>query len=114
MSKPGEIVVNEHGGAQSKLHGSPRLIPPEALLRLNEVVGYGALRYAENNWRRIPFEEHLSHALEHLFLLMNGDASDDHLGHALTRLAFAVAMEPPEPFDFKEWRPLRQEKKPQP
>lgn len=105
--KPGEIVVNEQGGAQSKLHGSPRLIPPEALLRLNAVVGEGAVKYAENNWRRIPFEEHISHALEHLFLYMDGQRDEDHIGHALCRLAFAAATEPAEGFDFKEWRPLK-------
>lgn len=104
--KPGDLIVNENGGAQSAIHGAPHLIPAEALLRLNEVVGYGAKRYAANNWRKIPFEEHISHALEHLFLMMNGDTSDDHLGHALTRLAFAAATEPADGFDFKAWRPL--------
>lgn len=102
----GDLVVNEHGGAQSQLEGAPYLIPAEALLRLSEVVSLGAKRYAQNNWRRIPFEDHISHALEHIFLLMNGDTNDDHLGHALCRLAFAVATEPPEGYDFKCWRAL--------
>jgi hypothetical protein len=105
MSKDAEIVVNEHGGAQSKLNGSPRLIPPEALLSLSYVVGMGAGRYAENNWRRIPMADHVSHALEHLFLHMNGDKDDDHLDHALCRLAMAVAMRDTE-FDYKTYRPL--------
>ena len=108
MAEPGELVVNEAGGAQSALYGAPHLIPAEALLRLNEVVGYGAKKYAANNWRRIPYEEHISHALEHLFLLMNGDQSDDHLGHALCRLAFAVAMESDGGYDFKAYRPLNE------
>jgi hypothetical protein len=102
----GETIVNEQGGAQSALHGDPQLIPAEALLRLSQVCAEGALKYARNNWRRISFEDHLSHALEHVFLYMNGDRSEDHMGHALTRLAFAVAMEPNEGFDFKMWRPL--------
>lgn len=104
--KPGEIVLNESGGAQSALHGDPKLIPAEALLRLSQVCAEGSTRYAANNWRRIPFEDHLSHALEHLFFAMNGDRSEDHVGHALTRLAFAVAMESPGGYDFKAWRPL--------
>ena len=99
MPKPGDTIVNAAGGAQSMLHGAPHLIPAEALLRLNQVVGYGARKYAPNNWRKIPYEEHISHALEHLFLLLDGDLNDDHLGHALCRLAFAVATEGP--FDFK-------------
>ena len=97
--KPGELVVNAAGGRQSALHGAPHLIPAEALLRLNAVVAHGAQRYAPNNWRHIAFEDHLSHALEHLFLLLDGDESDDHLGHALCRLAFAVATE--KHVDFK-------------
>src|SRR5271165_515853 len=100
-----EIVVNEQGGAQSKLEGCPKLIPPEALLSLSMVVGQGAERYAVNNWRRIPMEDHVSHALEHLFLHMNGDKDDDHLDHALCRLAMAVAMRDTE-FDYKKYRPL--------
>ena len=99
MPKPGDTIVNAAGGAQSALHGAPHLIPAEALLRLNAVVAFGARKYAANNWRHIPYEEHISHALEHLFLLLDGDESDDHLGHALCRLAFAVATE--QPFDFK-------------
>lgn len=108
MPKPkaGDLIVNEHGAAQSALHGCPKLIPGEALLRLSAVCAEGAGRYAENNWRRIPFEDHLSHALEHLFLYMNGDRDEDHIGHALCRLAFAAATEGPEGHDFKAWRPL--------
>ena len=106
--KPGDLVVNASGGAQSALHGNPKLIPAEALLRLSHVCAEGAGRYAENNWRRISFEDHLSHALEHVFLYMNGDRSEDHVGHALTRLAFAAAMEPSEGYDFKAWRPLKE------
>ena len=101
-----ETHVNEAGGAQSKLPIRPRLIPPEALIRLGEVVAFGAGKYAENNWRRIPYEDHIDHALYHLFSLIDGDTTDDHLGHALTRLAFAVAMESTMPFDFKQYRDL--------
>jgi hypothetical protein len=103
MDEP--IVVNEKGAAQSLLTRRPRLVPSEALLRLSEVVGIGARKYAENNWRGIPYEDHLEHALEHLMLLMDGDKNDDHLGHALCRLAFAVATEAE--YDFKKWRPLK-------
>ena len=102
----GDLVVNKDGGAQSAIHGAPHLLPAEALLRFSQVCAIGASTYAANNWRRIPFEDHVSHALEHLFLLMDGDTSDDHLGHALTRLGFAVATEPEAGFDFKAWRPL--------
>jgi dATP/dGTP diphosphohydrolase len=90
-SKVAETVVNAQGGAQAKLEGDPKLIPAEALLALSEVVALGAKRYAPNNWRLIPMEDHISHALEHLFLFMDGQTGDeDHLKHALCRLAFAM------------------------
>lgn len=115
MSKPAhtnaEIVVNDQGGAQSKLAGCPKLIPPEALLSLSQVVALGAERYAENNWRKISMADHVSHALEHLFLHMNGDKEDDHLDHALCRLAMAVAMRDTE-YSYKTWKPLPEKEKP--
>ena len=107
--QPGvEIDINEHGGAQSKIDGRYDMIPGEALTTLAQVFGLGATRYARNNWRRIPFEDHINHALNHLSLLLS-DASDkdeDHLAHALCRLAMAVAKRDPEaPFSFKEVGP---------
>jgi Domain of unknown function (DUF5664) len=94
------VIANAKGGMQSKLEGRYDLIPGEALVRLANVVGLGARKYAVNNWRAIEYEAHLNHALMHLVALMNGDRSDDHLGHALCRLAFAVATEDPD-HDFK-------------
>jgi hypothetical protein len=93
LGKDAEITTNEQGGKQSKTVGRFELTPGEAWIRLAQVVEYGAERYAPNNWRLIPYESHINHALQHLAALLADDTSDDHLGHALCRLAFAVAVE---------------------
>ena len=80
------------------------IIPPEPLLRIAEVTAAGVEKYGENNWRLIPYVDHLDHAVSHLWLWQTGDTSDDHLGHALCRLAFSIAMFPANGWDFKEVR----------
>ena len=68
----------------------PATIPPEALLRIAEVTYHGRLKYGTNNWLLIHLTDHLDHAGVHLALYLTGDESDDHIGHALCRLAFAI------------------------
>jgi hypothetical protein len=86
------IDTNEHGGQQSKIEGRFDLIPPIAMLELAKIMEYGAKRYAPNNWRKIPLEDHINHMLMHLFAYNGGDRQDDHLGHALARAAMAVEI----------------------
>ena len=66
---------------------------PDALIQIAKVLEYGASRYSPNNWRLIPEEDHLNHALIHLYALEEGDTQDDHLGHFLTRIMMAYATE---------------------
>lgn len=104
-SKAG-TVVGRDGGAQSDLAGlSPTLVPPEALLALSWVVGQGSKKYARGNWRAIPENEHLDHALTHIYLHMSGDRSERHLWNALTRVAFAVATSFGS-HDYRAYEPL--------
>jgi hypothetical protein len=99
-------VVGAHGGAQSSTGTlAPDLVPAEALLAISAVVGAGAQKYSRNNWRRIPLNEQLRHALIHIYKYMMGDRSERHLWNALTRLAFAVAVED-EAYDFRAYEPL--------
>jgi hypothetical protein len=86
------IDTNEHGGQQSKIEGRFDLIPPIAMLELAKIMEYGAKRYAPNNWRKIPLDDHVNHMLMHLFAYVAGDRQDDHLGHALARAAMAVEI----------------------
>lgn len=86
------IHTNEQGGQQSKIEGRFDLIPPVAMLELAKIMAYGARRYAPNNWRKIPLDDHVNHMLMHLFAYVAGDRQDDHLGHALARAAMAVEI----------------------
>lgn len=87
------VTTNEHGGQQSQIEGRFDLIPPVAMFELAKIMEYGARRYAPNNWRKIPIDDHVNHGLSHLFAYLAGDRQDDHLGHALARMAMAVEIE---------------------
>ena len=73
---------------------------PDALIQIAKVLEYGASRYKPNNWRLIPEEDHLNHALIHLYALEQGDTQDDHLGHFLTRIMMVYATEKSVGFDY--------------
>lgn len=45
-----------------------------------------------NAWLHQEVETHLAHARQHLHLLNRGDASEDHIRHAVTRIAMALAL----------------------
>lgn len=75
----------------------------ERLMMIGKTLQYGATRYAPNNWRLIPQEEHINHALLHLLALYSGDKQDDHLSHALTRLMMASATEVSKGFSYTEF-----------
>lgn len=73
------------------------------LMMIGKTLQYGATRYAPNNWRLIPQEEHINHALLHLLALYSGDEQDDHLSHALTRLMMASATELSKGFSYTKF-----------
>lgn len=104
MSDTEEIHTNPAGGKQSKLYRAYHLIDPYALEILAAVHHRGSIKYAPDNWRKIDTEEHLNHCLHHITQAMKWTLGkrlgsvckaepEDHLGHALCRLTFAVAME---------------------
>lgn len=95
-----EITTNAQGGKQSATLGRFDLLPAHAVMRVAQVLQHGASRYSANNWRKIPMESHINHALQHLFALMDGDQHDDHLGHAACRIMMALEQE--YAFDFRE------------
>jgi len=61
-----------------------------------EVAQYGAEKYGEDfyhrNYTKISAEEHINHAVQHLYAFLAGDATDDHLGHAILRAMFAYEV----------------------
>ena len=70
--------VNENGGRQSATPYAFHFLPPHALFAAAEVAKYGAEKYGETllnrNYKKIPPEEHVNHAIQHLFAYLAGDA----------------------------------------
>ena len=87
------VVENEHGGKQSDTPYAFHMLPTSAVFGAAEVCAYGAKKYGETidnrNYVKIPTEEHVNHAIQHLYAYLAGDTQDDHLGHAIVRCMFA-------------------------
>lgn len=72
----------------------------QQVINIAKILQYGASRYAPNNWRLIPQEEHINHALIHIVAHLAGDTQDDHINHALCRLMMAKSTEKSENFEY--------------
>jgi len=92
LGKNSKTSKNEKGGLQSKVEFRFDLIDPAAFFDLASVLHEGAKKYSIDNWRLISTEEHLNHALMHIYAYLMGDKQDNHLGHALCRTMMADAM----------------------
>ena len=71
----------------------------DIVLMIAKTMEYGISRYRLNNWRLIPEEDHLNHALTHLFMAEIGNTDDDHIAHFYTRVMMAYATEPSKEFE---------------
>lgn len=88
----GQTIVNEKGGKQSFIAARFDCIPPKALRLLAQCLGFGARKYGKDNWRNIPLEDNLAHAMNHLNEWNAGDRSEPHLVNALARTTFALTQ----------------------
>jgi len=82
--------TNEQGGMQTSLPVRMDLIPARVLLKVAGVLKEGSDKYGENNWQSIAIDDHLNHALTHIYRYLDGDVSEPHLIHATCRLMFAA------------------------
>ena len=75
------------------------LIPPEAMKALAEVLTFGADKYSANNWRQCSdTTRYLGALMRHIEAFRMGEITDPesglpHLSHAMTNLAFMIALE---------------------
>lgn len=85
-------VTNSAGAKQAKVNHRFDLFP-RFIFDVAAVLDAGAIKYGEWNWIGIPSEQHINHALIHIFAWLHGDCSEHHLAHAACRLLFAGEME---------------------
>lgn len=86
----GDTVTNEFGGKQSHVTARLDLIPHDNELLLGECLGFGANKYGEDNWKKIPLDDNLNHALVHIRKYLAGDREEQHLVNTLARVNFAL------------------------
>lgn len=91
-SPDAEMTVNDKGGKQSHIPVRFDLIDAKALFEQAKVLHEGAVKYGENNWRKIPVEDHLNHLIMHAYAYLSGDRTDEHLSHIMCRATFAQAV----------------------
>lgn len=72
----------------------------DQVIQIAKILQYGADKYAPNNWRLIPEEEHINHALVHIIAHLAGDKQDEHINHALCRLMMAMSTDKSEKFEY--------------
>lgn len=74
------------------------LLCNSAIRRFAETLGEGAIKYGERNWQKGLQESSLiCHLQDHMMKHIQGDKSEDHLGHAICNLAFLIWMQENKP-----------------
>lgn len=90
MGKNVKTDTNNLGGHQSKLKYRFDLLPCESLFAISKTIAEGSKKYGEHNYLFIKTDDHINHALAHVFAYLAGDLQDEHLCHAATRLIMAL------------------------
>lgn len=79
-------------------HVAYHLISPIGIRRVAETYAEGEKKYGSFQWEKgMPIGDILNHGLNHVFLYLNGDRSEDHLAHAAWNLMAAMHMEETHP-----------------
>lgn len=97
-------ATNGRGASQSAIPYAFHTMPATAVLSLAELQAQGDAKYGVANWRGITVDEHVNHAITHLFAYLAGDRQDRHLQHGAWRALAALEMDltlPPNPDEEK-------------
>jgi len=95
-----EIETNANGGMGSAVPWW-EIVDMRALRAIAETFKVGAKRYAINNWRRCPAEEHVRHMFDHgakyleprqQYNMADYDTTTEELAHMATRALMALAV----------------------
>ena len=100
------ILTNKQGGQNSKIEGRYDLLPPFAIKELAKVYEEGAKKYEADNWKKVDVEDHINHALAHVFQYLKYNRRFDmnqakkypeeikieELSHAFCRLSMALEL----------------------
>lgn len=88
-----QVVTNAAGAKQSDSPYKFTDFDAVHILRVAAVSGRGHKKYGPRNYLGIPTDEHIDHALAHIYAFQAGDQQEDHLAHAICRLYFAMATD---------------------
>lgn len=86
------IDVNDKGAKQTRLEVRFDLVPADAITEIANVLYKGANKYGVDNWKGIPTNEHVNHAIYHLYQYMI-TKDKNHLKNASCRSMFALQLE---------------------
>jgi hypothetical protein len=92
LSPDAPVITNDKGAKQSDTGLRMDLVPPRAILAVGQVLNDGAKKYGVDNWHGIPVNDHINHALSHLYAHLAGDTQDEHLSHAACRVLMALEL----------------------
>lgn len=87
------------------------LIPPEAIRAWGRAFAEGKQKYGRDNWLKgFPQMGIINHALQHIFSYLEGDKSEDHLGHAMWNIGVAIHQQAhrPDLLDLPPYQKLQE------
>jgi hypothetical protein len=93
VGKEAPTITNENGGKQSYTPYNFIGMDAKAMFAMAKVLQEGKEKYGDDeNWRKIPVDEHLNHLITHAYAHLAGDTSDEHMSHIMCRALFACAV----------------------